>query len=146
MTFPLTALDMAPYVHEEARALMEGAMLYDLFAVTNHLGGMTGGHYTSCVRAVPCTSDGVEEVASSFPCEDTGESYQLATGVSFFFVLNGARGGPDARRRRAARRWLHVDDDVVEEAGPNQVVTDAAYVLFYRRRRLTPATVINLTT
>ena len=114
--FPLTALDMAPYVHAEARALMPGAMLYDLFAVTNHLGGMTGGHYTAYVRAVPCSSDGVEEVASSFPAEDTGDAYQ----------------------------WLHVDDDVVEEAGPNQVVTEAAYVLFYRRRRLTPSTVINL--
>ncbi|KAH8098713.1 ubiquitinyl hydrolase [Aureococcus anophagefferens] len=83
--------------------------------VTNHLGGMTGGHYTSYVRAVPCSADGVEEVASSFPGEDGGDY-----------------------------RWLHVDDDVVEEAGPKSVVTDAAYVLFYRRRRLTPSTVISL--
>ena len=76
---------------------------------------MTGGHYTSYVRAVPCSADGVEEVASSFPGEDGGDY-----------------------------RWLHVDDDVVEEAGPKSVVTDAAYVLFYRRRRLTPSTVISL--
>ena len=30
--FPLSALDMAPWVHEEARSLQRGAMTYDLFA------------------------------------------------------------------------------------------------------------------
>lgn len=64
---------------------------------------------------MPCSREGVEEVASSFPTED---------------VLD--------------YRWLHVDDDVVDEVGPHQIVTDAAYVLFYRRRTLTPSTVINL--
>ena len=40
--------------------------------------------------------------------------------------------------------WLHVDDDAVEEVSPADVVTDAAYVLFYRRRTLTPSTAISL--
>ena len=69
------------------------------------------------MRAVPCSRDGVEEVASSFPTEEEGL-------VDY--------------------RWLHVDDDLVEEVGPHQIVTEAAYVLFYRRRSLTPSTVINL--
>lgn len=38
-------------------------MVYDLFGVVNHMGGMTGGHYTACCRASPCSKDGVEEVA-----------------------------------------------------------------------------------
>lgn len=106
--FPLTALDMSAWVSEEARAHMPpGDTLFDLFAVINHLGVISGGHYTAFVRAVPCTRDGVEEVASSFATNDDGST-------------------PDYR-------WLHVDDDIVEEVGPHQIVTDAAYVLFYRR-------------
>ncbi|KAJ8598430.1 hypothetical protein CTAYLR_007661 [Chrysophaeum taylorii] len=115
--FPLTALDMSKWVSQEARnEIFHGGMLYDLFAVINHLGGLAQGHYTACVRAVPCSRDGVEEVASSFPAAHDDTTY----------------------------RWLHVDDDIVEEVGPHQIVTEAAYVLFYRRRRLTPSTVINL--
>ena len=119
VSFPLAAFDVSPWVPEAARADMRGAMVYDLFAVANHLGGMTGGHYTAFARAVPCDADGVEEAASSFP-RDGGE---------------GADGF----------RWLHFDDDLVEEVPANQLVTEAAYVLFYRRRRLTPSNVINLT-
>ena len=37
-------------------------MVYDLFGVVNHMGGMTGGHYTACCRSSPCSKDGVEEV------------------------------------------------------------------------------------
>ena len=37
-------------------------MVYDLFGVVNHMGGMTGGHYTACCRSSPCSRDGVEEV------------------------------------------------------------------------------------
>ncbi|CAI2187781.1 14340_t:CDS:2, partial [Funneliformis geosporum] len=27
-----------------------GPFVYDLFAVSNHYGGLNGGHYTACVR------------------------------------------------------------------------------------------------
>lgn len=37
-------------------------MVYDLFGVLNHMGGMTGGHYTACCRSSPCSKDGMEEV------------------------------------------------------------------------------------
>lgn len=37
-------------------------MVYDLYGVVNHMGGMTGGHYTACCRSSPCSKDGVEEV------------------------------------------------------------------------------------
>ena len=117
VNFPLSALDMSQWVHEESRRTMRGMMTYDLFAVANHLGGMTGGHYTAFAKAVPCARDGAEEVASSFPCDSNVDGFQ----------------------------WLHFDDDVVEEINPSQLVTNSAYVLFYRRRRLTPSNVINLT-
>ena len=37
--------------------------------------------------------------------------------------------------------WLQFDDEVVEPIPPKSVLTESAYVLFYRRRRLTPANV-----
>ena len=44
-----------------------------------------------------------------------------------------------------SERWLHVDDDLVEAAKPEDVVTDGAYVLFYRRRRLSGRLVVGHT-
>lgn len=32
-----------------------------------------------------------------------------------------------------------------QEVAPDKIVSEAAYVLFYRRRRLTPSNVINMT-
>ena len=44
-----------------------------------------------------------------------------------------------------SERWLHIDDDLVESAKPEDVVTDGAYVLFYRRRRLSGRLVVGNT-
>ncbi|XP_077547495.1 ubiquitin carboxyl-terminal hydrolase 19-like isoform X2 [Haemaphysalis longicornis] len=45
--FPLRALDMGPYYSGPQGG---PPPLYDLFAVTNHHGGMLGGHYTAFAR------------------------------------------------------------------------------------------------
>ena len=37
--------------------------------------------------------------------------------------------------------WLQFDDDLVEPVPPRSVVTETAYVLFYRRRKITPSNV-----
>jgi ubiquitin C-terminal hydrolase len=41
--------------------------------------------------------------------------------------------------------WLNFDDEFVEEIPASKVVSESAYVLFYRRRRLTAANVVNTT-
>jgi ubiquitin C-terminal hydrolase len=41
--------------------------------------------------------------------------------------------------------WLNFDDEFVEELPASKVVSESAYVLFYRRRRLTAANVVNTT-
>ena len=49
ITFPLTELDMTPYLREQTRATNEE--MYDLFAVVEHVGRrMDGGHYIAYVR------------------------------------------------------------------------------------------------
>jgi ubiquitin carboxyl-terminal hydrolase 4/11/15 len=42
--FPLNGLDMAPFVKAQK---MVGQTIYDLYAVSNHMGGLGGGHYTA---------------------------------------------------------------------------------------------------
>ena len=44
--FPLTNLDMSKYVH----GYNAQSYLYDLYGVCNHMGGVSGGHYTSFVK------------------------------------------------------------------------------------------------
>ena len=60
---------------------------YDLFAVSNHYGGLGGGHYTA------------------------------------FCKVN------------EANQWYCFDDSHTKPVNPEDVVTPAAYVLFYRRRK-----------
>lgn len=44
--FPLEGLDMSPFVL--SRKQKEGRpLIYDCFAVSNHMGGVGGGHYTA---------------------------------------------------------------------------------------------------
>jgi len=111
--FPQSGLDVTEWVdkNSEQAQLEKGALVYDLYAVVNHVGGMTGGHYTAFCRSVPCSQNGIEEVGT------------------------GNVGGP----------WLHFDDEFVEEISPDKVVSEAAYVLFYRKRRITPSNVITMT-
>ena len=46
VNFPLEGLDMAPYVLSEKQK-NAGPLIYDCFAVSNHFGGLGGGHYTA---------------------------------------------------------------------------------------------------
>ncbi len=41
--------------------------------------------------------------------------------------------------------WLNFDDGIIEEVSPDKVVSDSAYVLFYRRRKLTLSNIVNNT-
>ena len=62
--------------------------LYDLYAVCNHTGGMSGGHYTAYCKN---------------PVDDS---------------------------------WWLFDDMRVEKINENQIITKAAYLLFYTRRNV----------
>ena len=48
--FPLTGLDMSPYLVDGSPQKAVPGNLYDLFAVCRHSGGLGGGHYTASVR------------------------------------------------------------------------------------------------
>ncbi|CAD8146174.1 unnamed protein product [Paramecium pentaurelia] len=82
--FPLENFNIQPFILEKES---QQPYVYDLFAVSNHYGGMGGGHYTAYAK---------------------NPMYNA---------------------------WFDFNDSQVKELRSNPV-TDAAYVLFYRRRKV----------
>uniref|UniRef100_A0A6Q2ZMB4 Ubiquitin carboxyl-terminal hydrolase n=1 Tax=Esox lucius TaxID=8010 RepID=A0A6Q2ZMB4_ESOLU len=80
--FPLTDLDMSEFLINPN----SGPCRYDLIAVSNHYGGMGGGHYTAYAK------------------------------------------------NKDDDKWYHFDDSSVCPANEDQIVSKAAYVLFYQRQ------------
>ncbi|GBG78426.1 hypothetical protein CBR_g26455 [Chara braunii] len=50
--FDLEGLDLSPYLSPSADMLTDSKPIYDLYAVTNHVGGLSSGHYTAYCRNV----------------------------------------------------------------------------------------------
>ena len=83
INFPVNGLNMAPYILDKGA---DKSCQYDLYAVSNHFGSLSGGHYTAFAK---------------------NPVYQ---------------------------KWFNFDDTDVSRASEANVVTQAAYVLFYKRR------------
>lgn len=116
--FPLEGLDLAPWLDSGAGRLGPGDAVYDLFGVINHIGGMTGGHYTAACRA-----------PSSLLKEGGGMDGLEAWGPGVW---------------KLTPTWLHFDDELVEAMLPSEIVSGSAYVLFYSRRKFHPSNVVNM--
>lgn len=110
--FPIEGLDMTKRIVESDG----NDVIYDLFAVDNHYGGLGGGHYTAYAKSyidqqwydyngmpAPCTS-------SLHPPNYDKHNYL-----------------PSAP-----------DSSVSQVKDPSLMVNPAAYLLFYRRRSITP--------
>ncbi|KAK1934276.1 Ubiquitin carboxyl-terminal hydrolase 10 [Phytophthora citrophthora] len=108
--FPLKGLDFSKWMgHQD-----EGSSVYDLYAVANHVGGLTRGHYTAYCRY---DADFPESSALFNATEESGNV-------------------------QCPELWFRFDDEKVSEIAAGDVVTDAAYVLFYKRRTLSPHNVL----
>ena len=84
--FPLSGLNVSTFVDGKGVAPMDSIPTYELFGVSNHFGGLGGGHYTAYVQM------------------------------------------PDDKK------WYTFDDSHVREMSAGEVVSPAAYLLFYRRQ------------
>ena len=86
--FPVEGLDMSNYIVQSRGG--DGSQKikkYDLYAVSNHFGSLSGGHYTAYAK------------------------------------------------NSMYNKWYNFDDSDVMKASSSEVVTKAAYVLFYRLRK-----------
>ena len=159
VNFPLTGLDMSEWCHSES--LCVDNHVYDLIGVMNHYGGMTGGHYVAMCKATACSPDGREEVAYSFPgagVNVTSVSDETEDKVGWRLggirkekeMMNQTKVSAAAAAKYVSESseplWLQFDDELVEPIPPRNVVSEMAYVLFYRRRQLTPANIAKYST
>uniref|UniRef100_A0A4W3HJJ8 Ubiquitin carboxyl-terminal hydrolase 15 n=1 Tax=Callorhinchus milii TaxID=7868 RepID=A0A4W3HJJ8_CALMI len=101
--FPISALDMSEFLINPNAGPCE----YNLIAVSNHYGGMGGGHckYSKMVVSV------LFSVADLLLSTDTA------------FAKN-----------KDDDKWYYFDDTSVSPATEDQIVSKAAYVLFYQRQ------------
>lgn len=164
VNFPLTGLDMKEWCDPQSPVLQgpEDSSIYDLIGVINHLGGMTSGHYVAACKATYCGTEGGEELAYSFSGEGTNglDEIEKETQVSSGWKLgrNKEKEIASSVQSKVATAtaksiaesheplWLQFDDDLVEPIPPSSVVSENAYVLFYRRRRISPSNVAKYNT
>lgn len=160
VNFPMTGLNMSEWCHKDSPVLREesdDSYIYDLIGVMNHYGSMTGGHYVATCKATLCGREGREEVAYNFngvgtsvvETQESDEPSGWGLGRSKPKVNQSrvdAAASSKAVADSAEPMWLHFDDEVVEAVPPQQVVSEMAYVLFYRRRRITPSNIAKYST
>jgi Ubiquitin carboxyl-terminal hydrolase len=160
VNFPMTGLDMSQWCHKESPVFSQDpddSHVYDLIGVMNHYGSMTGGHYVSTCKATLCGREGREEVAYNFngfgtstvEIEESEEPSGWTLGRSkpkVNYSKVDAAAATKAVSESAEPMWLQFDDEVVEAIPPRHVVSEMAYVLFYRRRRITPSNIAKYST
>ena len=123
----------------------------------NHYGSMTGGHYVATCKATLSGRDGKDEVAYSFNARGVNlmddetateepSGWGLGRGKAKASSRADATQSAKAVAGSAEPTWLQFDDEVVEEIPPRYVVSEMAYVLFYRRRSLSTPNVAKYST
>jgi Ubiquitin carboxyl-terminal hydrolase len=166
VNFPMTGLNMSQWCHPESPMLqkdMTDSCIYDLIGVMNHYGSLTGGHYVATCKATLCGRDGKEEVAYSFNGTGVGaemDVYNTTTSIADEPTMwSIGRSKPKINQSRIDANiasqtvadsnesmWLQFDDELVESIPPRQVVSEMAYVLFYRKRHITPSNIAKYST
>lgn len=128
LSYPLEGLDLHPYLSPESPHLNE-ACIYDLYAVSNHIGGLTGGHYTSYCRVPSCNSDNFMGTKASmvFNISKKGKKNSFESGSCCTKEQIDSAG--------VAWTWYHFNDEIVTPIQPSNVVSQHAYILFYKRRK-----------
>jgi len=144
VSFPLV-LDLASYCSSTSLSMPNISMgqtsvLYSLYGVVEHSGGLQGGHYTAFVKVRP--SDTFTDPSSFF-----SPSLSKASDVPNFLEeietkVKSSKHNPDDENCKEkiletcssqVKRWYHVSDSSVSEATEERVLKCQAYLLFYER-------------
>ena len=153
--FPLTGLNMKEWCDNDSPLCSDANCIYDLIGVVHHYGGMTGGHYVANCKVTACSPEGNEEVEHNFNGAGVhafGTKEKVAQTATWKLGRNKEKDITNVHTRAALSRarsaaesseplWLQFDDDSVEPIPPRIVNAESAYVLFYRRRQISPSSI-----
>lgn len=132
-----TTLDLAPFCAiEKVRRLPNASrdqtsVLYSLYGVVEHSGGMHGGHYVAYVklRAGSGSSAGFLPHGANRPEPDADSD----TSLSGYESGESPGPAPDRAPVAPSGRWFYVSDSMVQEIAEEKVLRAQAYLLFYER-------------
>uniref|UniRef100_A0A9J8CZ94 Ubiquitin carboxyl-terminal hydrolase 4 n=1 Tax=Cyprinus carpio carpio TaxID=630221 RepID=A0A9J8CZ94_CYPCA len=127
--FPIRDLNMSEFVCDPKA----DPYVYDLIAVSNHYGGMGGGHckslYFYVLTIILIHNWVVSQVVSAafyFPFI----TFTCSPLKPILFPFTDTAYG----KNKMDGKWYYFDDSSVSSSTEDQIVTKAAYVLFYQRR------------
>lgn len=131
VNFPIHDFDLTNYVANKNNSRRQ---LYELYALTNHYGGMGSGHYTAYIKVSSCIIQ---------------LSIFLWFIISVFQILLRVTNGLtlshliDDVQLLDENRWYNFDDSHISPINEDDVKSAAAYVLFYRRVKIGDSLVSN---
>ena len=112
-------------------------VLYSLYAVVEHSGRLTGGHYTAYVKVRPANTN-LQAFLNMRPAShyDINKLVDEMHSKLYIGTVNGEgcmRGDEPANCENIPSRWYHVSDSHVSETSESSVLKCQAYLLFYER-------------
>jgi ubiquitin C-terminal hydrolase len=88
--FPLEGLDLTPYLQSKCGAGTGELAIYDCFAVSNHMGGLMGGHYHAFIRNLTTGDWYLHNDSSVAKVQDKTEIVSSSAYV-IFYQLRGTK-------------------------------------------------------
>lgn len=131
--FPLV-LDLAPFcAMDKVRKLAsvgkgQTELLYSLYGVVEHLGGMHGGHYVAYVKLRAGAAR-----RRFLPGQGAGEPEPEPEPDSESELSGYESGEAPPAAEPPPGKWYYVSDSMVSEASEDKVLRAQAYLLFYER-------------
>ncbi|CAK7340304.1 unnamed protein product [Dovyalis caffra] len=114
VNFPIHDFDLTNYVANKNNTQRQ---LYELYALTNHYGGMGSGHYTAHIKV---SIEGTDNMCTSYK-------------IGVHLVLLASSDINVFDKLLDENRWYNFDDTHISPINEEDVKSAAAYVLFYRR-------------